>query len=63
LPGDDPIRFGRSDLVSFSPRGTSSSGTLYVSDGRLAAAAIVLYGGTGRIRIWVYDRERGAWVR
>ena len=31
---DDPVRFGRSDLISFSPGGSASSGTLYVTDGR-----------------------------
>src|SRR6266704_676017 len=29
-PGSDPVRFGRSDIITFTPRGTSSSGTLYV---------------------------------
>ncbi|MGH9797549.1 MAG: hypothetical protein ACRD5D_05265, partial [Candidatus Polarisedimenticolia bacterium] len=62
-PHSDPVRFGRSDIVSFSPRGTSSSGTLYISDGRRAVAAIVLYGGTGRIRVWSYDRHHGRWNR
>ena len=31
---DDPVKFGRSDLVSFSPLGRSSSGTVYLEDGR-----------------------------
>ena len=30
----DPVRFGRSDLVSFSPLGSASSGTLFVTDDR-----------------------------
>ena len=62
-PGSDPVRFGRSDIITFTPRGTSSSGTLYVSDGAGAAAAVVLYGGTGRIRIWRFDRDRWVWTR
>jgi Tfp pilus assembly protein FimT len=62
-PFADPVRFGRSDIVSFSPRGTSSSGTLYVSDGRSTVVAVVLYGGTGRIRIWRFDRDRARWTR
>ena len=60
-PGADPVRFGRSDIITFSPGGTSSSGTLYVSDGRDTVVAVVLYGGTGRIRIWSYRRERARW--
>ncbi len=62
-PFADPVRFGRSDIISFSPRGTSSSGTLYVSDGRLAVAAVVLYGGTGRLRTWRFDRDLWRWSR
>jgi hypothetical protein len=62
-PFADPVRFGRSDIISFSPRGTSSSGTLYVSDGRSTVVAVVLYGGTGRIRIWRFDRDLGRWSR
>ncbi len=59
----DPVRFGRSDIITFTPRGTSSSGTLYVSDGTGTVAAVVLFGGTGRIRIWRFDRERWLWTR
>jgi len=57
----DPVRFGRSDTVTFTPRGTSSGGTLYVSDGRSAVAAVVLYGPTGRIRICRFDRDTWIW--
>jgi hypothetical protein len=63
LPYADPVRFGLSDIISFSPLGTSSSGTLYVSDGRTAIVAVVLYGGTGRIRIWRFDRDLWRWTR
>ena len=62
-PFSDPVRFGRSDIVTFTPAGTSSSGTLYVSDGKDAVMAVVLYGGTGRIRIWRFDRNAGLWTR
>ena len=62
-PGSDPVRFGRSDIITFTPRGTSSSGTLYVSDGRDAVAAVVVYGATGRLRIWRFDRDRWTWTR
>ncbi len=60
-PGGDPVRFGASDTITFTPRGTSSSGTLYVSDGRALVAAVVLYGGTGRIRACRFDRDRWVW--
>jgi hypothetical protein len=62
-PGSDPIRFGRSDIVSFTPHGTSSSGSFYVSDGARVICAVVLYGGTGKIRALCFDRDRGTWKR
>ncbi len=61
-PHADPVRFGRSDIVTFTPLGTSSSGTLYVSDGRDAVIAIVVYGATGRIRTWRFDRDSWRWT-
>jgi Tfp pilus assembly protein FimT len=62
-PGDDPVRFGRSDIITFTPRGAASSGTLYISDGRTSVVAVVLYGHTGRIRIWQFDRSSWLWRR
>src|SRR5262245_63470355 len=29
-PGADPIRIGASDLLTFTPRGTSTTGSLYI---------------------------------
>ena len=60
--GDDPVRFGRSDLVSFSPLGSSSSGTIYVTDGRNALFAIVLFGPTSRLRVWRYRPLERRWT-
>ena len=59
--GDDPVRFGRSDLVSFSPVGSASSGTLYVTDGRSGLFAIVLYGPTARLRVWRFLLRERRW--
>jgi prepilin-type N-terminal cleavage/methylation domain-containing protein len=59
----DPVQFGPSDLVSFSPIGSSSSGTLYLTDGRDALYGIVLYGPSVRIRVWRYDARSGRWTR
>jgi hypothetical protein len=58
---DDPIRFGRGDLVAFSPLGSSSSGTIYLTDGRSELWAVVLYGATARVRVWRFDRTAGRW--
>ena len=57
----DPVRFGNSDLVSFSPAGSASSGTLYVTDRRNGLSAVVLYGPTARVRVWRWDPWRQRW--
>ena len=62
-PQSDPVRFGASDTITFTPGGTSSTGTLYISDGRESVQAVVLYGRTGRIRIWRFDRALWRWTR
>ncbi|MCI0568295.1 MAG: prepilin-type N-terminal cleavage/methylation domain-containing protein [Acidobacteria bacterium] len=56
-PGD-PVKFGNSDLVGFSPSGSVSGGTLYLTDGA-RVAAVVVYGPTGRIRLHRYDSQNG----
>ncbi len=53
----DPIRFGRSDIISFSPLGTATPGTFYL-EGDGAQAAVRVTGGTARVRIMIW---RGSW--
>ena len=60
--GDDPVRFGRSTLVSFSPMGAASSGTLYVTDGQSALYAVVLFGPSSRLRVWRWVPEARRWT-
>ena len=57
----DPVQFGRSDLVAFGPFGSTSSGTLYLTDGT-ACWAVVLFGPTCRTRVWRWDARHG-WRR
>jgi type II secretory pathway pseudopilin PulG len=59
-PGDDPIRFGTSNMVSFSALGTSSSGTLYIR-GRDTQYAIRLVGATARVRTYRFDARSRSW--
>ncbi len=61
--GDDPVRFGISDLVSFGPVGSASSGTLYVTDGQRGLFAVVLFGPTARLRVWRWLPEERRWTR
>ncbi|HEV8375878.1 MAG TPA: prepilin-type N-terminal cleavage/methylation domain-containing protein [Candidatus Polarisedimenticolia bacterium] len=56
-PGD-PVKFGNTNLVSFSPSGSVSGGTLYMTDGS-RVAAVVAYGPTGRIRLQRFDPGEG----
>jgi prepilin-type N-terminal cleavage/methylation domain-containing protein len=65
LPGDggdlegDPIRFGRSDILSFSPLGTATPGTFYLA-GDAAQAAVRVTGGSARVRLMVW--RGGRWL-
>ena len=58
----DPVQCGSSDILSFSPQGTASSGTVYISNGRGEQTAIVLYGPTARLRVYRYDTGVDEWV-
>jgi len=58
----DPVRFGRSDIITFTPHGTSSSGTLYVSDG--AGVSLRWFFSEGRADPDLgFDRDLWAWTR
>jgi Tfp pilus assembly protein FimT len=61
LEGSDPVRSGASDLVAFAPLGSSTSGSFYVTDGRRRLYAVVLYGGTGRVRVWRWNQRSATW--
>ena len=54
----DPVKFGGSDIISFSPSGSISGGTLYLTNGR-RVMAVVVYGPTGRIRAFRFDPGPG----
>ena len=61
-PGDDPIRFGASNMVSFSALGTSSPGTLYVRGRHNTQYAIRLVGATARVRIFRFEWRSRRWL-
>jgi len=58
----DPVRFGSSDILSFSPYGTATPGTFYLA-GDASQAAVRVTGGSARVRLMVWRggkwRERG----
>jgi type II secretion system GspH-like protein len=61
-PGDDPIRLGSSDMVTFTPTGTSSSGSVYIRGPRGAQYVVRVYGETGKTRILRFNAGDGQWI-
>lgn len=59
--GRDPVRVGRSGMVSFSPVGTSSSGTAYLLGRGRRQFAVRVLGPTARIRVFEYHFPSGEW--
>jgi len=51
LRGDlgDPVRAGRGDIITFTPRGTATPSSLYFTDHCAAMRVLRVYGGTGRV--------------
>lgn len=60
-PGSDPIRLGASNLLTFSPIGTATSGSLYVRGPRSAQYVIRIFGETGRTRTLKFDARTRQW--
>lgn len=59
--GSDPLRIGRSRLVSFSPLGTCTSGSIFVAGRTSPQAAVRMLGVTGRLRVLWFDRASRSW--
>jgi prepilin-type N-terminal cleavage/methylation domain-containing protein len=52
LDPSDPIRFGPSNMLSFSPMGTATPGTFYLA-GQHAQAAVRVTPGSARVRLMI----------
>jgi hypothetical protein len=61
LAPTDPIRFNSSDLASFSALGTSTPGSLYLTDGVKRLLAVRVANRAGKVRILTYVPERRIW--
>ncbi|MCC7417175.1 MAG: hypothetical protein IT176_08530 [Acidobacteria bacterium] len=57
----DPLKLGAGNLLSFSARGTSSSGSLYVRGETGAQYVLRAYGETGKTRVLAYDPRSRTW--
>ena len=61
-PGNPVQLSGGSDLLSFTPVGTATAGSIYVLGRDGSQFAIRILGATARIRIQQYDERRHVWV-
>jgi hypothetical protein len=61
-PGADPIRLGAGNSVSFNPLGGATSGTIYLTGRSRAQYAVRVFGATGKIRVYRYERSRSKWL-
>jgi hypothetical protein len=59
----DPVRFGRSDIASFSPVGDCSPGSVWLGDDRSRQALVRLTPGTATIGIYEWVAARRSWTR
>ena len=58
----DPIQIGSSTLLSFSPTGSCTSGTLFIRGLRGHQFAVRVLGTTGRTRIFEFNFGARAWL-
>lgn len=58
----DPIQIGNTTLLSFSPTGSSTSGTLFIHGIRGNQFAVRVLGATGRTRVLEFNFGQGVWL-
>ncbi len=61
-PGTDPIRVGASDIATFTPLGTSTSGSLYILGRNGTQLVVRIYGQTGRTRVLRFQPGSAQWM-
>jgi hypothetical protein len=59
----DPVQIGSSTLLSFSPLGSSTSGTLFIRGQRGTQFAVRVLGATGRTRTFEFYFGESRWQR
>jgi len=60
-PGSDPIKLGIASILTFTPIGTSSSGSLYVLGRSGAQYVIRIFGESGKTRVLRFDARAHRW--
>jgi type II secretory pathway pseudopilin PulG len=58
----DPVQIGASSLMTFTPLGTATSGTVYIRGRGPVQYAVRVLGVTGRTRVLRYEAETGVWL-
>ena len=58
----DPIRIGSSQIMTFTPIGTATSGTVYLHGRGVTQFAVRVLGVTGRTRVMRFDPGAGEWI-
>jgi hypothetical protein len=62
-PTTDPIRFGLSDICSFSPVGESSPGSVYLWDGRNRMGVVRIFGRSAKVGFLYWKTGEREWTR
>jgi Tfp pilus assembly protein FimT len=60
-PATNAVQLGQAGLLTFTPLGTATSGTIYVRDQRGSQWAVRVLGATGRTRVLRYELSTGEW--
>ncbi len=61
--GADPIHLGAGDILTVTPLGTATSGTLYLRGREGHQAAVRILGATARVQVLQFDFGAGEWRR
>ena len=59
----DPLRFGRSDICSFSPLGKASPGSVYLSNRQRRQAAVRVTPLNAKIQIFTWHGKKLKWIK
>ena len=60
-PEASPVQFNRSAVCSFSPLGSATPGTIYLTDDAGSLYAVRVYGATAKIRLLRYESATRRW--
>ena len=60
--GTDAVRLGATNLLSFTPLGTATAGSIYVRGRDGSQFAVRILGTTGRTRLQQYIERTRAWI-